>query len=181
MPIAIKSSLDNKRSPSLILMPIALASALGGMTTLIGTPANLLVANFRAESTGQSFGMFDYSHAGVFIACAGILFIILLGWRLLPRRISASANSDLFDIDDYITELQITEDSKLIDMRIKEFESLIEADYLLLGVIRRKNKIFHGNLKLKEKDILIIEAVTPLNHWLRKLNAPSMVIMTRSL
>lgn len=160
MPIAIKTSLDNKRSPSIILMPLALSSALGGMTTLIGTPANLLVANFRTKLTGQSFTMFDYSHAGICIAVIGILFIIFIGWRLLPKRMSSAAAMDLFDIDDYITELQIPKHSKLNDIMIEDFENMIEAPYELLGIIRKHNKIFHINpqLQLKNNDILIIKA-----------------------
>ena len=86
MPIAIHLARKGGNPPSYILMPIAFASLLGGMTTLIGTPPNIIIASFRAENYGEPFGMFSFTPVGLVIMIAGIAFITLIGWRLLPRR-----------------------------------------------------------------------------------------------
>ncbi len=108
MPIAIQAAIKSQRSPSLVLLPIALASALGGLLTLIGTPSNLIIANFRAEATGQPFEMFDFFRVGIFVAIAGVIFIALIGWRLIPdcRKRPASVEED-FAINDYITDYRL--------------------------------------------------------------------------
>ena len=110
MPVAIQTAIKSQRSPSLVLMPMALGSALGGLTTVIGTPPNLLISNFRQQVTGHPFAMFDFSPVGVILAVVGVLFIALIGWRLLPERIkSAEKTEDLFQMQDYITEIKVTE------------------------------------------------------------------------
>lgn len=91
MPIGIQIANKQNLPPGKILMPLAFGSILGGMTTLIGTPPNLIVSGFRAEATGTGFSMFDYSPVGVAIALAGLVFVILLGRFLVPTRERAGA------------------------------------------------------------------------------------------
>jgi di/tricarboxylate transporter len=161
MPVAIQTSIKRGRSPSLILMPLALASALGGLLTVIGTPANLLIADYRENVTGHPFTMFDYSHVGLVVAAAGVLFIILIGCRLIPERVKSSKHSeDLFKMEDYITEVKVTEKSKVIGKTIEEFEALIEEEYSLIGMVRKKRNLFslRRNREINEGDILIVEA-----------------------
>ncbi len=86
MPVAIRMARDDGQPASLFLMPLAFGSLLGGLTTLIGTPPNIIIATFRAEELGTPFGMFAFGPVGVGVAVAGILFIVLVGWRLLPER-----------------------------------------------------------------------------------------------
>ena len=90
MPIAIRTAMQSKRSPSLVLMPLAFASALGGLITSIGTPPNILIANYRDQITGHAFSMFDFAPVGLIVAIIGVIFISVVGWRLLPRRVSRS-------------------------------------------------------------------------------------------
>ena len=161
MPISIQLARDSNRSVSLLLMPIALSSALGGLTTLIGTPPNLLISAYRQKISGHAFTMFDYSHCGLLLALAGILFIIILGWRLLPQRMKASKTpDDMFPIQDYITEVKINEKSPMINATVKELESLVQGDYTIIGLIRNKSKRLGvtANQKLEANDILIIES-----------------------
>jgi di/tricarboxylate transporter len=93
MPVAIKLARDSGHSPSAILMPIAFGSLLGGMLTLIGTPPNIIIASYREQTASAPFGMFDFFPVGALVAAAGVLFIILIGWRLIPNaRASRHAN-----------------------------------------------------------------------------------------
>ncbi len=160
MPIAIKTSIENKRPPAMILMPMALASAMGGLTTLIGTPPNLLIASFRKQATGQPFAMFDFAHAGLVVAIVGVIFVALIGWRLLPTRKSPQQSEDMFEIEDYITELKVIESSTLVGTTIGEFEKLTNDDYELLGIIRNQQRLFRlkANHEFEQNDLLIIEA-----------------------
>lgn len=86
MPVAIKMARKNNKSPSIFLMPLAFGSLLGGMTTLVGTPPNIIISTFRADYTGEAFGMFEFLPVGGVVAAAGILFILLIGWRFIPKR-----------------------------------------------------------------------------------------------
>ena len=65
LPITIRDARKAKRSPSTLLMPLSFASLLGGMITLIGTPPNIVIATYRAERTGEPFGMFDFTPVGL--------------------------------------------------------------------------------------------------------------------
>ena len=92
MPVALQTARKCNVAPSVLLMPLSFGSILGGMTTLIGTPPNILVSNYRGADIGDPFAMFDYSWVGVPVAVAGVAFISLIGWRLIPRdRVSAAS------------------------------------------------------------------------------------------
>ncbi len=162
MPIAIHLARKSGNPPSLILMPIAFASLLGGMTTLIGTPPNIIIATFRGDELGEPFGMFAFTPVGIVVALAGIAFITLIGWRLLPKRISKKSDSELFDIDDYITEVIVTSQSKVKNATIEELNKMSKADFQILGLVRSGQRIHAPNTDevLLAKDILIIETDT---------------------
>ena len=68
MPVDMQAAARAKRSPALTLMPLSFASILGGMITLIGTPPNIVIAEFRGDALGESFQMFDFAPVG--LACA---------------------------------------------------------------------------------------------------------------
>ena len=162
MPIALQTAYERKRSPSLLLMPIAIGSALGGLTTVIGTPPNLLVSAYRQKVLGQPFSMFDFSHVGLLTAVAGVIFISIFGWRLMPskRKTPKLLQDDIFQISDYITEIVIPETSPLVDQTVADLESLTKGDFLIIGMIRkgRKKWVLQKTQPLRANDILIIEA-----------------------
>ena len=161
MPIAIESSAKLNRSPSLILIPLAIASVLGGMTTSIGTPPNIFIAEYRQELVGHPFLMFDYSFVGLPVALAGILFIIFIGWRFLPSRSKPGLNPDeMFQMSDYIAEAVVTEHSSAVGKTIKELETITEKDVVVIGLIRSGTKrlMTRANMVLEVGDILLIEA-----------------------
>jgi di/tricarboxylate transporter len=162
MPVAIHVAKGNGHPPSYILMPIAFSSLLGGMVTLIGTPPNIIIATFRADYSKQAFSMFDFAPVGLTLTITGIIFITLLGWRLLPKRTGQGSDSDLFEIDSYITEIRIIKDSKLTGMPYGEIIKISEAEVMPLGLVRRGKRIHipSSSELLKTNDILILEADT---------------------
>ncbi|NBC03880.1 MAG: SLC13 family permease [Bacteroidetes bacterium] len=162
MPIAIYVARKSDLPPSYVLMPIAFSSLLGGLTTLIGTPPNIIIAEFRAENLGSSFGMFEFTPVGASLAFVGVLFVGLLGWRFLPARQSKSEESDLFDIDDYITELRVPEEADVIGSTLYDIIENTEEDVQILGLVRNNQRIHTFNIleKLQAGDILILQCDT---------------------
>ncbi len=158
MPVAIQMAAKLELPPGRLLMPLAFGSILGGMTTLIGTPPNLIVSEFRASSGPGVFHMFDFTPVGLAVATLGIVFIGLLGWRLVPVR--AQADTGSFDSGTYLSEAQVVEGSKVAGKLLREAEQMLdEADAQIVGLIRQGVRIPVPSTRrlLAEGDILVIE------------------------
>ncbi len=140
LPVAIQLAKKKQVSPSLYLMPIAFASLLGGMTTLIGTPPNIIIASFRTQTGLPPFRMFDFALVGVGVALVGLLYIILAGWRLIPKRRGQTSSDELFEIEKYVTEVRVTENSKLRGKKLSEFHSFVESNVMIIGLVRGKER-----------------------------------------
>ncbi len=159
LPVALATAREHDRSPALLLMPLAFGSILGGMTTMIGTPPNVIIATYRADLNGEPFGMFDFTPVGIVIALVGVLFISLIGWRLIPKqRLKENAPEQLFEVGSYLTEVKVQEGSALIDLEVGEIESLNNAEIGVVGVSRGNRQALKTSptYKLKEGDILIL-------------------------
>jgi len=124
LPVTLKTAWEQKRSPSILLMPIAFASILGGMITMIGTPPNIIIASLRKEQQQQilskaiadtnsqaatylenlnivkesyepaAFGLFDFTPVGGIIALLGVCFVAMVGWRLVPKENQKTPSSN---------------------------------------------------------------------------------------
>lgn len=159
MPVALQIADKQDIPAGRVLMPLAFGTILGGMTTLIGTPPNLIVSSFRAQSGSGPFAMFDFSPVGVAVALVGVLFIALIGWRLVPKRTVSNAAS--FDTGTYLTEARVKEGAKVVGKTLREVEALLdEADAQVIGMVRNKFHISAPNPRrvLQADDILLIEA-----------------------
>lgn len=106
LPAALATCRSAKVAPSRILMPMAFASLLGGLVTLIGTPPNVILAELRADYDRPAFGMFDFTWVGLPLALAGLVLTLLMV-RFLPSRASSDAEPLKFRIADYLFELRI--------------------------------------------------------------------------
>ena len=162
MPVDIQAAKKAGRSPSLTLMPLSFASILGGMITLIGTPPNIVVAEYRGEALGEPYRMFDFAPVGLACAIVGVAYVALVGWRLLPKeRQSADASKDLFDLEDYIAEVKVQEGSPIIGRRVRDLDEEAEkVDIEIIGLIRHGRRMpGHARVvEIEADDILIIEA-----------------------
>ncbi|MGY6645982.1 MAG: SLC13 family permease [Salinarimonas sp.] len=159
MPIALDAARRLDIAPGQMLMPLSFASILGGMTTLIGTPPNLIVASFRADETRPAFGMFDFAPVGLAVAAAGITFIIIAARFLVPQRDRASAPD--FNIGAYLTEARVTEAASAVGMSLREVEVQLEqVDAQVVGLVRDQTRIPapHPEHIVEAGDILVIEA-----------------------
>lgn len=159
MPVALQISQRQSLPPGKILMPLSLSTMLGGMTTLIGTPSNLIVSSFRHEVDSTGFSMFDFSPVGVSVAISGVAFITFIGWRIVPSRERAGADS--FNTGAYLTEARIGSESKAADMSLRDAEAALdEADAQIISLVRNDIRLIapHSATQLHADDILLIEA-----------------------
>ncbi len=161
LPVALSSAAQHNRSPAILLMPLAFGSILGGMTTMIGTPPNVIIAMYRQEITGEAFSMFDFSPVGLIAVVGGLAFIILFGWRLIPSQRRAQNNpSQLFDVDEYLMEISVPENSKLIGKSLEEIEALDNDGIDVIGMAhgRGRAKPTENGYKLRKNDVLLVKA-----------------------
>ncbi len=161
LPVALASCAQRNRSPAIILMPLAFGSILGGLMTMIGTPPNILIAQYRSQALGESYGMFDFSWVGVPIALVGIIFVAVIGWRLVPKERRGKRSPDqLFEIDDYFTEVRFRKDSKLVGLRYFEADVALGEDVEITGRVRETGSISRVDrgAKVQAGDIVIIKA-----------------------
>jgi len=172
MPVDIQTARKSGRAPGLSLMPLSFATILGGMATLIGTPPNIIIAAIREESLGAPFKMFDFAPVGGIAAIAGLAFVALVGWRLIPSRDDATLQAE--DLSQYIAELFVPEDSKQIGKRLAELqETADKSDVVILGLMREGKRMYGQarNATLRAGDALVLEAApTALDEFRSALN-----------
>ena len=162
MPVDLQAASKANRSPALTLMPLSFASILGGMITLIGTPPNIIVAEFRNDELGKPFAMFDFAPVGLACAVIGVLFITTIGWRLIPRERSLpGAREALHEPGEYLAELKVPVGASIIGKRISELDPMAEDnDATIVGLIRGGRRL-PGSARREEvnaEDILVVEA-----------------------
>ena len=159
LPITLGICQKMNWNPSKFLIPLSFASILGGMNTKIGTPPNIIISEFRNDYVEEDFGFFDFSLAGVPVSFLGILFIVFIGWRLIKLRPISSENNPLIELEDYLVEMVITKNSKLIEKRALDFRQELDTDTALMGQIDENGKKIeiHGNQKLYEGQVLILK------------------------
>ncbi|KAF0190865.1 MAG: sodium/sulfate symporter [Gammaproteobacteria bacterium] len=101
------------------LMPLSYAAILGGTLTMIGTSTNLVTNGQYQKLTGsEGFSMFDITPVGIAVALAGILYVILLGPRLLPSRDRVAES--FANPREYTVEMAVAEDGPLVGKTIQE-------------------------------------------------------------
>jgi di/tricarboxylate transporter len=159
MPVALQAARRQNIPAGRFLMPVAFGSILGGMTTLIGTPPNLIVSGFRAEVRETGFGMFAFTPVGAAVAVVGVIFIVVVGWRLVPSREGAGDGG--FDTGAYLTEARVPEDSRAVGKTLEDVEEALDkAGAQVIGLIRNETSISAPSprRRLRAGDIVVIEA-----------------------
>ena len=160
LPVAMRLAREHNTSPSLLLMPLAFGSLLGGLTTMIGTPPNIIISSYRRDVTDEAFSMFSFSPVGIVVALAGLAFIVLVGWRLTPKRSGQASTDEMFDTANYLVELKVGEESKAKGLTLQQLRDELDETIPVLAVVRDDNRRagynFHG--ALEEGDILLLEA-----------------------
>ena len=158
MPIALQMAKRSHSSPSILLMPMAFGSLLGGTMTLIGTSPNIIVSRLREELLGEPFGMFDFTPVGLGLSAAGLVFLVL-GYRLLPRdRRAAPAMDEAIDIKDYVTEARVKEDSEIAGQTVSELRKHADQEVMVTAVVRDEQTAAPlPDMVLQANDIVLLQ------------------------
>ncbi len=162
MPVAIKIARKSGISPSRYLMPMAFASLLGGLITLVGSPPNIIVSLMREDLLGRGFTMFEFTPLGLSLSLVIIPFIVLLAPRLIPLREENVSQEDLFEIKDYTTMVKLVGGCELVGRNLVDLGRDFFSDVNVIGYIRneRKHSRVSPYMEFKENDMLILEAST---------------------
>jgi di/tricarboxylate transporter len=159
MPVALSMARRTGYAPALVLMPLSFATILGGLVTLIGTPPNVLVADYHRKVSGEAFAMFDFAWVGAPLALAGIGFLTLVGWRLLPKGDGAPSKGDgPFEIDAYLSELVVPDGAKVIGRTVDEIVATLEDPPQVDGIVRGRDRVIRRlhHAKLRAGDVLLV-------------------------
>ena len=149
LPVIMDISRQTENAPSRLMMPLAYGSLLGGLTTKIGTPPNLLVSSVLYENNLEEFALFDFTPVGVIIMAAGVLFMILVGRHLLPRRSISEMDrrergldfQAQYNLKERIYQLKIPPGSGLAGKTIAETRMGTLLGLYIIGITRKAKSI----------------------------------------
>ncbi|MCD9186446.1 MAG: anion permease [Pyrinomonadaceae bacterium] len=158
LPIVIGLANKAKIAPSKLLMPMAFGAILGGSCTLIGTSTNLAVSGAIKRYGMEPYSMFELTAVGAIIALIGIVYMLLIGIRMLPRRGGEESLTEQYAIREYVSELLVLPESNLVGKTLGEANLNSELDLNVLGIIRDKEKIpLTAKERIRSRDLLIVE------------------------
>jgi len=156
IPILVGAAAQSKLSIAKMLMPLSFASMFGGVCTLIGTSTNILVSGVAAENNLEPFSMFEMTKMGLIFFGVGLLYMMLIGIRLIPDRGSDDGLMKKFGMGDYLTEIVLLENSASVGKSIKESPLVKKLDLDILEVNRKGNAFImpSADLILERSDVL---------------------------
>ncbi len=160
MTVDLEAARKAGRAPSKTLMALSFATILGGMITLIGTPPNIVISQYRQQALGEPFQMFDFSPVGLVVAGVGILFVALIGWRFVPEREDKNADAAAGESGLFVAEARPKPNSKSIGILVGDLLPLAnDKDVHVLGLVRRGKRLrgFAHNEEIRKSDYLVLE------------------------
>lgn len=163
LPVAAQLARRHQTSSHHVLMPMAFASLLGGLMTLIGTSPNIIVSRVREEIIGEPFAMFDYLPVGAGLMLAGWAFL-LVGWRLLPKeRQGARPAEESFAVEDYVSEVHLPSTSSFVGRTVADLERLSEGEAEVSGLIRERFRRYTPakDWPLQADDVVVLRGDAP--------------------
>ncbi len=164
LPVVLGMCERIEHPPSRYLIPLSYASIFGGMTTLIGTSTNILVAEQGAKAVahidgGHSFnpGLWDFAPVGVAFVITGITYMVLVGHRLLPNRVALSMTLSRGTLRDYVTEAEILPGSSLAGHTLDDLKARLPGVRLLQMIRDGVLLVPRSDLKLRVADVLLVK------------------------
>ena len=145
LPVVMDIARHTERPPSRLLMPLAYGSLLGGLTTQIGTPPNILVTDALRDAGKESFTFFDFTPVGLIIMFSGIAFMVLIGRHMLPQRDvakeSSSAGKDKdwrsqYDLEERLFQARVPRNSILANKDLAEARMGSVLGWNVIGITR---------------------------------------------
>lgn len=152
-------------SASRLMMPLAFGSILGGTTTMVGTPPNIVAASILAERDLEPFGLFDFTPIGALLLGGGVLFMITLGRKLLPDRLAGPGVADsadlthIYHLEERLFTIAIPKRSPLDKVTLAKANLSGALGIQVVSIHRpgAKNFVPQADTLLKGGDVLLVE------------------------
>jgi di/tricarboxylate transporter len=160
LPVVLGLAARRNISPSKLLMPLAFGAILGGTCTLIGTSTNLAVSGALPRYGIQPFTMFELTRVGVVIVVVGMVYMLVVGLRVLPRREGSDSLTEQYHIRQYMTEVIVLDDSPLIGKTLAAAHISDELDLTVLGILRGDDQLRiapTSDQPIKADDLLLVQ------------------------
>jgi len=159
VPVVLGMATRARVAPSKLMMPLAFGAILGGTCTLIGTSTNLAVSGALPRYNMEPFTMFELTPVGIAIVAAGMLYMLLIGLRLLPRRGGEESLTDQYHIREYMSEVLVLPASPLVGRTLAEANLSDELDLTVIGIIRgTQGRIAPSAAqKIEAEDLLLVQ------------------------
>lgn len=159
-PIVMGMARRLRISASRLLMPLAFSAILASSVTLISTSTNLVVSGLMTQFGLEPLGMFELSPVGIPVVISGLVYMILIGRKVIPERIPPEEElTQEFNLRPYLTELEILPDSSLVGKSLAESGLGRVLDYTVLRIQRGKQMIMapQADFQLQAGDELLVE------------------------
>jgi len=158
IPIIIQIANVSKLSVTKMLIPLSFASIFGGTCTLIGTSTNLLVNGIAEKAGIPTIGMFDMTLMGSILLFTGIIYMLLVGIKLLPQRKNEQDLEAKFHMRNYLTQIALLPNSEPVNKSIMNSTLLKDLDIDIIEVSRNQEKYMlpAGDFILQANDVLKI-------------------------
>jgi di/tricarboxylate transporter len=178
LPVVMDIARKTDQSPSMLLMPLAYGSLLGGLTTMIGTPPNILVSEALRENGLRPFALFDFSPVGLVVMTCGVAFVTFFGTRLLPKRNLAGETAGQrqdwraqYRLQEHLFQIDIPEGSALVGKSLGQSRLGAALHINVVGITRKNETLLAPAITevIQAADQLIVEGrldqIQELNHW----------------
>ena len=158
MPIAMQVARKSGTPASRLLMPMAFASLLGGLVTLVGTSPNVIVSSVRESILGEPYQLFDFAPVGLGICVAGFVFLAIAPYFIRIDRSPPAGVEQALESAHYVTEMSLPEGSEFAGQSCSELEKLAGADVKLVSVITNgKRRKCTADIVMAEGDRIVVE------------------------
>lgn len=158
LPAVMSICRERNIPPSKMLIPLAVASLLGGNITLIGTPPNLIAAQMMTDAGIEPFGFFDFAPSGIAVLVVGVAYMLIIGRKLLPTRSIGSELAESYDMRSYLTEVVVTDRSPLVWKKVNSIRFGLENDVAIVYV-RRGDEVLQqaSDRRIQTNDVILLE------------------------
>jgi di/tricarboxylate transporter len=176
LPVVVDVARRTRISPSRLLMPLAFATLLGGLMTMIGTPPNLLISEVMAQNGYEPFALFDFTPLGGSLLVVGVIFVAVAGRLMLPkmkadrgRHHSQRSLRSRYKLQEQTFMMRVPMDSILVGKTLAETRIGSATGLIILALVRfgrsetlpSRQTVLHGG-ELQRWSDLVIEREAPV-------------------
>jgi di/tricarboxylate transporter len=172
IPVALSCCRAIQASPEKLLIPISFASMFGGVCTLVGTSTNILASDLAAKNGLGAFGMFEMTPLGLVFALSGFIYLLFVGWPLLPGHKAKQSIEEKFHLGEYVTNIVLQAGAPSIGTTVKTSPLVTELGVEIIQVHRGNQRFFSPaeDFVLQEGDVLKVKGDVGQIRKLQKRN-----------